>query len=68
MKSENFRIFRERTKCENKAKWSRKENFRKKCKISFCWKPWFPRIVDSLAQQLRVFACNDFFARNFASI
>ena len=28
-KSENFRIFRERTKCENEAKWSRKmRNFR----------------------------------------
>ena len=28
-KSENFCIFRERTKCENKVKWSRRKKFRK---------------------------------------
>ena len=28
-----FRIFRERLKCKNKAKWTWKKNFRKKCKI-----------------------------------
>ena len=39
-KSENFRILRDRTKCENEAKWPRKmRNFRETI-LPFCCKPY----------------------------